>query len=441
MRKGGRTRVEWAGYREMGRVMTGMVPRTFFLEEEEGIEEGGEGGLMVVEFLKGFVPYADLLRRGREGGREGGGEGVPGQVARLLGRYHGMVMWNSAYETRESKDKFENEEHLLFWEERFVRPLMAVLRGGGGEGGREGGGVTKGYLAEELRGILKEEGGREGGVMWAVESLCREYRGRKEALVHADMHAMNILVKQGGREGGREGGYTVKIIDAEKSMWGPAGLDVGMFLGNFAFYLASEGEEGREEGREGGRWAEAMQEVWWVYEREFLRVQGGRGVEEGWTQEGLRGVFNDAVGYMGLWLLFLTVANPVVVLPLPGGEGRRDGGTEEEEGRHANVMRVAVAALRDYAKFWRRREEGGREGGGGLVGGGGGKGTNILGTGGGGGGKGGGGGGEGREGGRDGGREENDGCWASGDKRGREGGVEEASVWRTEPWALLRGSW
>jgi len=99
-----------------------------------------------------------------------------------------------------------------------------------------------------------------------------------------------------------------------------------------------------------------MQEVWWAYETEFLRVQGARGVGGGRTQDGLRGVFNDAVGYMGLWLLFLTVANPVEVLPLPVAEGWRKGGREEE--MHANVMRVAVAALRDYAKFWRRREGG-----------------------------------------------------------------------------------
>lgn len=74
MRKGGRTRTEWEGYREMGRVMPGMVPRTFVLEggEEEG---GGEGGLMVVEFLREYIPYAELLRRGQSGGGRGVGRG------------------------------------------------------------------------------------------------------------------------------------------------------------------------------------------------------------------------------------------------------------------------------------------------------------------------------------------------------------------------------
>lgn len=38
---------------------------------------------------------------------------------------------------------------------------------------------------------------------------------------------------------GEEGqGAKVKLVDAEKSMFGPCGADMGFFLANFAFYMA-----------------------------------------------------------------------------------------------------------------------------------------------------------------------------------------------------------
>lgn len=49
----------------------------------------------------------------------------------------------------------------------------------------------------------------------------------------ADTHAQNILVK--GEEGQ---GAEVKLVDAEKSMFGPCGFDMGQFLANFAFYMS-----------------------------------------------------------------------------------------------------------------------------------------------------------------------------------------------------------
>lgn len=50
---------------------------------------------------------------------------------------------------------------------------------------------------------------------------------------HTDTHAQNILVK--GEEGQ---GAEVKLVDAEKSMFGPCGFDMGQFLANFAFYMS-----------------------------------------------------------------------------------------------------------------------------------------------------------------------------------------------------------
>lgn len=50
---------------------------------------------------------------------------------------------------------------------------------------------------------------------------------------YTDTHAQNILIK--GEDGQ---GPEVKLVDAEKSMIGPCGFDMGLFLANFAFYMS-----------------------------------------------------------------------------------------------------------------------------------------------------------------------------------------------------------
>ena len=311
----GRVRAEAHGYEEMAKHMAHMVPRVYVADEVEG--------LLIAEYLQDHQAFAEYLKKGEVGGTDEGS--VPVQVARLLGKHHGTSMENPAYQTEEMQAVFSNKDHLAFWEDRFVQPLLNTLRDPVAH-------ITKPYLAEMLKEVLEGDDPEESAaLLWAVDSLRRSYAHKKQALVHADTHAQNILVH--AQHG------TAKLVDAEKSMWGPAGVDMGMWLANFAFYLAEERPDTAPQ------LCECMRFAWLHYEMEFMKAQAARGMDRMRTQDALRSIFNDAVGFMGLWLLFLTTSNPVEVLPFALADAR------QLEVAHANLLRMAVEALLDYKKY------------------------------------------------------------------------------------------
>jgi 5-methylthioribose kinase len=240
--KGARVKPEYHGYQELARQMQNMVPRTYVADEVEG--------LLITEFLTDHRAFADFLKKG-EVPAVVGEDSVPVQIAQLLGRYHGHSMENSEYETEEYKQVFENQEQIDFWLARFVDPLLNTLRDPVAH-------ITKPYLAQSLAEVLEEGEEDAAALLWAVDSLRRSYEFKKQALVHADTHAQNVLVSE------KDGG--VKLIDAEKSMWGPCGFDMGQWLANFAYYLAAfEGD-----GERAQRLCDCMQFSWLHYERVCL---------------------------------------------------------------------------------------------------------------------------------------------------------------------------
>lgn len=54
-------------------------------------------------------------------------------------------------------------------------------------------------------------------------------------LLAADLHCNNILLKPPAEDGSGGGGWQLKIIDAEKYYYGPAGMDVGQLMANYAY--------------------------------------------------------------------------------------------------------------------------------------------------------------------------------------------------------------
>lgn len=79
--------------------------------------------------------------------------------------------------------------------------------------------ATKPYLIEPLTKLLAED----DSMKWAVAYLQEIYNRRKESVVHGDTHSQNVLIKDGGS--GEK--VDLKMIDAEKTMFGPSGIDMG----------------------------------------------------------------------------------------------------------------------------------------------------------------------------------------------------------------------
>lgn len=220
-----------------------MIPRVHLVDEEEG--------LLVCEYLSGYTALADFLTKGQTGHAE-----VPSRVvskvrvqcdgiicchgnlnhliimpsfhahsslslpsftfshthsqAKLLGRCHAMSSGGS--NILDIQERFTNQGHIDLWNRILFEPLLATLNDPEKHIPKE-----KSYLIEPLQKLLAEE---ESTLKWAVTYLQEMYNRRKESLVHGDVHANNLLLKQQPEGDSVQKNVDLKMIDAEKSMMG-----------------------------------------------------------------------------------------------------------------------------------------------------------------------------------------------------------------------------
>lgn len=167
-------------------------------------------------------------------------------------------------------------------------------------------------------------------IIRAVEMVRDAYLSKKDVLMHGDLHACNIMVKttkQRGRDLRSDiiaeslpSTPDVKLVDFEKFAYGPAGLDVGLFLGNYVNMLAAVPTTSGAY----TRFEKEIRDFWDAFTDAFLsRVTGDRENSsdamnmKDVTGELLSETLTDAVGFMSWWLFSLTANCPVDVLPLP----------------------------------------------------------------------------------------------------------------------------
>lgn len=177
-------------------------------------------GLLVSEYLEGYTSLAHYLAKGEVGSNR-----VPQVIGTLMGRLHAGSLGVSSF-----LERFPNAGHIDFWDRCFFPPLHDALKDPHQF-------CTKPHLADLVESVNRPEawtgGGGSGETLLPLSSAVTAVHGlyafKKQALVHADLHCNNILLRNYGED--------IKVIDAEKFYYGPCGIDVGQSLAN---YVVSE---------------------------------------------------------------------------------------------------------------------------------------------------------------------------------------------------------
>jgi len=166
-----------------------------------------------------------------------------------------------------------NQGHIDFWSKCVFPPLLAALPSSSSSSSSLPPSLPPSLTKPHLFPLL-EALNREGDLQRAVCRLWGSYRERKESLVHADLHCKNILVRPlilppslspslppslslllrtleclspttplffppSLPPPQVRSTLSLKVVDCEKYMSGPAGLDLGQFSANYVWYIAT----------------------------------------------------------------------------------------------------------------------------------------------------------------------------------------------------------
>ena len=138
----------------------------------------------------------------------------------------------------------------------------------------------------------------------AVASLKHRFLSKAEALLHGDIHSGSIFVAEG----------RLKAIDAEFGFYGPIGFDVGTALGNLLLnYCGLPGLAGPRDAAAGRE--QRLKDVhilWQTFASRFVALSQQKAQDlalatEGYVQQFLQQVWQDAIGYCGTELIRRTI--------------------------------------------------------------------------------------------------------------------------------------
>lgn len=145
---------------------------------------------------------------------------------------------------------------------------------------------------------------QENTLKVAVASLKHRFLSKAEALLHGDIHSGSIFVAEG----------RLKAIDAEFGFYGPIGFDVGTALGNLLLnYCGLPGLAGPRDAAAGRE--QRLKDVhilWQTFASRFVALSQQKAQDlalatEGYVQQFLQQVWQDAIGYCGTELIRRTI--------------------------------------------------------------------------------------------------------------------------------------
>lgn len=138
----------------------------------------------------------------------------------------------------------------------------------------------------------------------AVAALKHAFLSKAEALLHGDIHSGSIFVAEN----------RLKVIDAEFGFYGPIGFDIGTALGNLLLnYCGLPGlQPPREASAARERRLEDIVTLWRTFANRFAALSHEKSRDpalavEGYVEQFLRQVWQDAVGYCGSELIRRTI--------------------------------------------------------------------------------------------------------------------------------------
>ncbi|MGO0063165.1 S-methyl-5-thioribose kinase [Brevibacillus fluminis] len=164
-----------------------------------------------------------------------------------------------------------------------------------------------------------------------IAKLKYGFLTRAEALLHGDLHTGSIFVTE----------TSTKVIDPEFAYYGPLGFDIGAVFANLLLnYAAQHGLAKDDEERESYRayLLETVEDVWSEFVSQFVQLWHKQAKErsahvEGFWQDYVKNVLQDAVGYAGCKMLRRVI----------GLAGVADLNTIESDEVRAEAERLALA--------------------------------------------------------------------------------------------------
>lgn len=145
---------------------------------------------------------------------------------------------------------------------------------------------------------------QDSALKLAVASLKHRFLSKAEALLHGDIHSGSIFVADG----------RLKTIDAEFGFYGPIGFDIGTALGNLLLnYCGLPGLAGPRDAAAGREQRlKDIHLIWQTFAHRFValseeKTQDSALAIQGYAQQFLQQVWQDAVGYCGSELIRRTI--------------------------------------------------------------------------------------------------------------------------------------
>lgn len=126
--------------------------------------------------------------------------------------------------------------------------------------------------------------------------------------VHLDLHLLNIFVKRKlnlksmtplSHDATMQSMLPIKLCDMEFSNWGPAGADIGLFVGSVAFYFLVHSIQGDQIYHKMDEHAITM---WKSYKESYVNTAKRFGKSEQSTMRSLHYIAYESVGWAGAWL-------------------------------------------------------------------------------------------------------------------------------------------
>jgi 5-methylthioribose kinase len=201
-----RIRIEAEALRSHGELAPGQVPRLLAVDPE--------GAALVLEDLREHVVWRTALIEGRH---------VPG-AADLLGRYCARTLLGTCELLADPRQRtemlagFVNPELCAITEELvFTAPYLDAPSNNYDEATAD--------LAASLRADLP--------LRRCAAQLLWEFRTRREALIHGDLHTGSVLVAAGD----------ARAFDLEFAFFGPMAYDTGNVVANLAFAAIAHDEQ------------------------------------------------------------------------------------------------------------------------------------------------------------------------------------------------------
>jgi len=271
---------------------------------------------LVTSFLDGYEPFITQLQR-LEIDTE-----VAEAMGGIMGHCHAGTHVDVVPPAIHNKylAEYSNKEHFDLWDEHFFPMIMSRLKDP--KLFRQTPDVAN--FGEEHYSRVRdfmENAVDLGAIQAAVEQVKNVYMNKKTTLVHADLHANNIMIKKNVNAVWYESCdlEKVRMIDHEKFAVGPPGIDIGQYITNYLYFQAtvslfSERYLKIEETLK--FFYKCYVEAFEVHSEMECKSRGTcllPDARQAIIEENMR----DAVGFIGWWTLSLVASCPVDVMPLP----------------------------------------------------------------------------------------------------------------------------